>query len=489
MNQNENDVLKETSTAEVAEKPEQDREKLANNKGKKKWIIPLVISLVVIAALAVGGIFYFNISKNPTDVLKAVINNAYEDFSKELKKYDKNKIDFDIVEDSMKADGELELGGSLFKGLESDTLSFSYGLDYANKKAYASALLNENNKKLVDGSVYLQNDKTYLTSDSLFDNVYELSDAKFDEAFDLEELKNIKTPSVDDIDYVVKEFKDALIDSLDEKQMTQSKETIEINDKSINTTKITYTINEESAKDLSTKMADIILANDKLITKLAEMYNVENDFMKESIEELKNEDNYADFGEGGEFVVYTTGVTNKAVGCELNIDGINISIKEYKDNAYIEIYDEENENRIIITSIKEKDIYNVVINYNDEEVGTLNIKEANENTIDLDYDIDYEGIILNGSLKLSIENKNNDEYSYDIEFDIDYDILGQKNDFSIKLSMNINFKEDIDSVNTSKAISFDKMTEADANKMADKLAEIQNSKLFEYIGGLDLGLY
>lgn len=502
---NEKDVSKETSTVEDTVSKEQvleHDEELVNKttkddsisnysfdeNQKKKNIVPFIILAVIAFILIVGGIGYFTISKNPTNVLKGAINNAYKDFSKELKKYDKKQIDFNILEDSFKVSGDVELSGSLFKELNGEKLSYDMGLDYAKKKASIEAKINEDGKDLVDASVYFKDNKSYIKSNSLFNNIYDLGEAEFDEIFDFSEFEDIinstsnyKAPSVEDIDYVVKEFKDALIKSLDKDQMTKSKETLEINDINVKTTKITYNIDKSSAKDLFGKMADIILENDELIKKLADMTNQDKSDVKDLFKELKDKDAYEDFGKGGDFSVYTTGLTNKVVGFELNINGVKIIVRDYKDNAYIEVSEKESDIKFIITSVKEKDVYNIDIKLNKEKIATLKVKEVNKDTIDLEYDIQYEDIKIKGSLKMTIKEVSNNEYKLDVDFNINYDIEGEKNDFGVKFSANVKLKEEVANIDTSKATLFDDMSEDEANKILNKVKELQNSKLYKYI--------
>lgn len=459
------------------------------NGKKKKMIVPIVIAAIALF-LVIGGIVYKTISNNPTNILKDSINNAYKDFKDELKEYDKKKKDFDITKDSLKISGDVELTGDIFKDLKDDKISFEAGLDYANKLLEGEATLKEDGKDLLNATVFTKDNKIYLKSNNLFDNTYLLDDFDFDSEFDLEDyelaMQEVNNISTDDIDYLVKEFKDALIKSLNKDEMTKEKETIEINDLTVKTTKISYNIDKSSTKELLTSLSNILSENDEFLSKLAKMTDTEKSDIKDALKELKNIDNYDDIPKG-ELNVYTTGVTNKVVKTELKLDTITMSYSDYKDNVYILVNEKESNMKLEVIATTEKDITDIEVKLNKEKIATFIVRQFDEEGIDFDYNINIENEIkAKGSFKVTCKEKSKTEYEGVMEFSINAEIDGEEFDFGANINYTIQIKEKIADYDTSKAIEADDMTSEDNEKLEKALEELENSNIYSFIEDMNL---
>ncbi len=456
---------------------------------KKKWIVGVVAAVIAII-LVIGGIGYKVISNNPTNILKDSINNAYKDFKDELKEYDKKKKDFDITKDSLKINGDIELTGDMFKDIKDDKISFTAGFDYANKLLEGEATLKEDGKDLLNATVFTKDNKMYLKSNNLFDNTYELDDFDFDSEFNLEELeeamKEVNNVSTDDIDYLVKEFKDALIKSLNKDEMTKEKEEIEINDLSVKTTKISYNIDKSSTKELMTSLSDILTENDEFLSKLAKLTDTEKSDIKDALKELKDSDNYEDMPKG-ELNVYTTGVTNKVVKVELKLDTVTVSYSDYKDNIYLLVSEKQSDMKLEVIAKTEKKVTDVEVKFNKQKIATLTVRQFDEEGIDLDYDINVEDEIkAKGTIKITCKEKSSTEYEGVMEFSINAEIDGEEIDFGVKMNYTIKTKEKIADYDTSKAIESDDITEEDSKKLESALEDLENSKIYSFIEDMDL---
>lgn len=459
------------------------------NGKKKKMIVPIVIATIALF-LVIGGIVYKTISNNPTNILKDSINNAYKDFKDELKEYDKKKKDFDITKDSLKISGDVELTGDIFKDLKDDKISFEAGLDYANKLLEGEATLKEDGKDLLNATVFTKDNKIYLKSNNLFDNTYLLDDFDFDSEFDLEDyelaMQEVNNISTDDIDYLVKEFKDALIKSLNKDEMTKEKETIEINDLTVKTTKISYNIDKSSTKELLTSLSNILSENDEFLSKLAKMTDTEKSDIKDALKELKDSDNYDDIPKG-ELNVYTTGVTNKVVKTELKLDTITMSYSDYKDNVYILVNEKESNMKLEVIATTEKDITDIEVKLNKEKIATFTVRQFDEEGIDFDYNINIENEIkAKGSFKVTCKEKSKTEYEGVMEFSINAEIDGEEFDFGANINYTIQTKEKIADYDTSKAIEADDMTSEDNEKLEKALEELENSNIYSFIEDMNL---
>lgn len=468
-----------------------NEDKNNNQEGKKRNVLGIALIAAIIIILAIG-LGYKVISNNPTNILKNSINNAYKDFKDELKDYDKKKNGFNITKDTFKINGDIEFSGDYFKDLKDNKISFVAGLDYPNKLIEGEATLEEDGKNLLNATVWNKDDKLYIKSNNLFDNTYVMDDFNFEEEFDLSELEDLMEEmnevSTDDIDYLVKEFKDALIKSLDKDEMTKEKETIDINDISVKTTKISYNIDKTSTKELMTSLSDILVENDEFVSKLAKLTDVEKNDIKDSLKELKDKENYEDMPKG-EFNVYLTGINNKAVKVELKLDSITLSYSEYKDNVYALISEKQSNTKIEVIGKTEKKVTDIEVKYNKEKIATLTVRQFDEEGIDLDYDINIEDVIeAKGSLKITSKEKSKTEYDGVIEFSINGNIDNEELDFGINMNYTIKTGEKIADYDTNDAIPEDEITKEDEKKLEDALEELKNSGFGTLFKDLSLDL-
>lgn len=462
-----------------------------NNAPKNKGTIK--IAIIVIAILLIGGLafgaykMFFATSK--TDMLKSAINGVYAEFSSSLEKLEKQKVDIDIFNDSLKLEGDFQIDGSTFAKLKDDKIDFTLGLDYKNKLMEASGKLSEKNKDLLDGKIILKNNHLYLKSDSLLNNIYDLGSYNFDDHVDLGDLENdlnsVDLPSASDIDFIVKEFKDALLNSLDEKNMKQEKVDLSINNTKVKATKITYTINKETMLKLAKNLATELNSNDNLKAKLVDIFKIDKDDYQDALDAMQDEKAFDSFEGEGEFSIYATGVTHQFAGAELIVkDGGKLAFYNSGDNAYFIFNEEESNEKIEITSVKEKDIYDVSIIMTEDnkanEVAKLTIRKLTNEEIDLDYDLNIEDTKANGSIKLT-GKQNNKDITGTVEFSVNYTDGKEKYDVSFTANYKVTTGQKIATDNVTTAISSENITDEDMTKVKDKLTDLESSNIYDYL--------
>lgn len=460
---------------------------------KKKMLIPIVTIVAVILA-AIGGVLFYTFNKKPEAIMKDAINDAYKDFSKALKEYEENAINFDILKDSFKMSGELSVGGDLLKGLENDKIKVEVGLDAANEKFEASAILTEKNKNLLDATVFGKNGKLYIKSNNLFDNTYYIDDYDFEDYFDFSEyesmMSEIKMPSADDIDSIVKSLKNAIIKSLDKDEMKKSKEEIKINGTKVKTTKITYTIDEKSTEKFVKSMIKEIKKDDSLLEKIAEITDMDVSDLEDAIDEAQDAINEGDAFKGmgkGKFSIYTAGLKQDVVRVELVADGVTIGYSDYKDNFYFEVTSKDDDVNFEIVGETKKDVTTIDVKYNKETYATFKVRAFTSDYIDLDFDINLpkdiagEEIVAKGSIKLTANKDGDKEVNGTFEFSLDAKIAGESINVSGKFDYKFEIGVEIADYNSSKAKEMDDMTEADAEKLMKAIEALEDTEIFEFI--------
>ncbi len=450
---------------------------------KKK--IP-ILAIVVLVALVVGVFavykIYRGLSENPTDIIKKVIDNTYEEFSSNLKKVDEQKGDIDIMLEPVKIKGELEFNDKSYEGLDKEKVTFELGLDYKNKLASGMGSVLRDGTSLGDAAIYLKDDKLYMKSNTFFDNIYLIGEQRFDELFDFSDLVEIndeELPSVEDIDYVVKEFKDILVNSLDSKKMIKDKVSIDINGKTVSVDKITYKIDAESTKNLANALIDNTVKNASLIKKLAEMTGASEDEIKNSLNESKVEDTSDLEDIDSDFVIYTKGIKRTVVGLELTSSEGKIVYSNYEDDMKIVI--EMEGFKVEVNSVKKKETYEIEALYNGQKVASLTVREANESKIDLDYDINIEGVRAKGLLKIAFNNVDSKKADGGIRFTLDGEADGEEFGYSLDLSFDLVGGEELEDIDTRSAL--EDFTQEDTVKMSQKMVEFSGSSLYKYFAG------
>jgi len=464
-----------------------------SNKGKKKNnLVPIILVVVAIVAIAAAAfLLLMPKKKDPEKVLKGAINDVYESFSKGLKTMKGENVEVNPLTDPIKVSGNLTVGGDLFKDIVNDKLSFNIGFDYAKKQMDAALLLNENNSDLVDATIFVKNNKAYIKSNSLFDNTYFVQDFNWDEEFDFSELEasfssSSQSLSIDDMDHVVKTLVDAINNSIDEKYISSSNETIKINNDSVKTYKITYKVNKESLEAFAKSFINSIKNDEKLLKILADNSDVSVEDLKKQLEESVEQVAVEDFSEM-QLNVYTVGNDNEVVKFEVvdTKDSKNvISYADYKDNAYllVNLTEEGQTIKLEVISTKKNNVQNVDVKFMDKKYATFTVRAWNEKEVDLDYDINVQEaqVSSKGTIKITAEAKDATE-KFSISFSTDSSIAGQTYKFSIKADMDVKFKEELTNFDVSKALTMEQMTEADATKMTNAMEKLQKSNIYKFI--------
>lgn len=458
-----------------------NNQNLKDNKSVKILFIYILITLVI-CLLGFGAYKYF--TKNPTEIIKIIINDSYESFSQNLKKYNssENAESLNILKESFKLSGTLYFKDEKNENLEKEKINYTVGLDNKNKRAEANINLTKNNKELAGIGVFSKNDNLYLTSDSLFDNSYNLGKQEFNTLFNFSNLESTNNKvDLEDLDYVLRAMKDALVEILDKEKMSISNKTIDLDGNKIKTSKITYNIDYKAYCRLNNSIIDKLLDNEEVLKKLANILNENLDNLKGNLnksykDEKKRPDNFTTIN----FSIYTTGVSHDIAKIEI-IDGIEtISIAFINKNRIVITYDEKKD-ILNIDITKEDKKYDIKVKMNSEEIALINVKEIDKNKTFIDYNYDYENTNIKGSISLSTEQIKKDKTDMMIRISIIGNIANQKCDYEIILNHKIEKNVEIANRNLEDSIDSKYITNKDLTKASNKLMNLQYSEIFSYI--------
>lgn len=445
----------------------------------RKGITVVILVLLVSVGAFVGYKAYKYFTKNPTKIIKEVINRTYEDFSSGLKEVKTEQGEVSILKEPIRISGTLKYNDASFVGLDRETIVYDLGLDYSKKYATGYVGLKENAKTLGDVRVYLKNDRMYMTSDTMFDNVYDLGESKFSDMFDLSSLEGDLTPvyTTEDLDYAVRGLKDALIESLDAEAMTIQDVNLDIDGEVVKTKKITYKIDKESYNKLSKTLAENILKDDKLIEKLALISSQSEDGVRSYFESVKESTSNESFD--GEFSIYTTGADYKVVKVEFGDTFDMVTFTSHKDK-FAFVWDVAG-TKVEVEGAKTGKTVDLNVSVNGERYANLKINKFDQEGIDIDYKLMNEGLELNGNLKLTLKKTGDKKYSGEAKASIKGDMGGQKGNYALGITYDVESGKELPNVDVSKAMT--EFTYEDTNKMTVQMFYLQNSAFYQYFGG------
>ncbi len=436
----------------------------------------------------VGGIFgYKKLTDNPTKILKKSINDLYANFSDTLKDYGENPVIDAILNDTVKFNGEFSLTGSLFETIKDDKVNFSLGLDAKNESMEMYAGLDEKNQTLADISFYGKDGKGYMASKTLFDNLYTTGEIDLSSLGDsVEEIKESlkNTSNVEDLDAIVKDFKDALINSLDEKQLTKEKAELTINDETIKVNRLTYNIDGDSIKNLFTSIFKELQGNKNFIDKLVKVSGMSEEEIKAQLEELAKPEYYDEVADTKEkFILYTTTSKNSVVGIELVDDEGNFRYYNHEGNFNIR-FQEGKETVFEIVGKKEKDATKVTFKLDSngdsklEDLIVLNVKQFNDEGIDCDYTISSEGQSITGTFKATLKKTSDKKYEGVLEFSA---AVPETGDMGMKMNYSVEIGTKIADIDTSKAIDAESITSQDSLKLMQAMENLEKSNFVTFV--------
>jgi hypothetical protein len=412
-------------------------------KKKNHKIIPLIIVLLVVVAILAGGFYYY--FSTPSRIITNIINSAYNNYTMLADK----SSDFDYEKDTILVNGDLTIDTN-YDGLEDlkdEKIAYSFGVDYANKKLEFGGSLTEDKKVILDAILYLIDDEAYISLKDDYSKVIKLDSSNYN----FEDLFNIEKSdiSIDDINYIVKEFKDILIESIDMNEFKKSSDTIKLDGKSQKVNKLTYKLDSENIESLIDNLVNNILDNDDLLDKLSKISDEDVDDIKDSLKELKNND----FEDLGKLNIYTKGFTNKFVKLELKTDDGKAGITVNKENTEIYIKDDE-------TNI------------------SLTINEYSEEAINIDYSISENNAKVSGNLTVTSKEMKNNKTEGTISFNINYD----KYKASIKSNYTAEVGASIADIDTSKSVKFSKIDSDDLEGLYNTLLNrFEDSNIYSII--------
>ena len=389
----------------------------------KKSKAGIIIAIIVVILLGVGGYFAYNMF-----FAKSPYENAITNAFKLLKSG--NLSDPFKVTTTVK----IESSSEDYSFLGDYSFDYAIAMDAKNGTSLATFNLNEKGTSILDVLAYLKDGKAYVQSKKLTDKTYYFDNVDFKEMTNEEDLRVLADA-----------FEDALIAALKDEKETKKDAKISVGGKSIDVTENIYTIDKNNMGRVTKNSIDSLLSNEEAIKVLAKITDAEVSDIKKHLEDAKNED-YSNYSTTASISIYTKGFLKTFAG---------FSLSEDKTEVIRYVVDGDNESFVMFLG-SDKDKFTVDA---DGEKADIKLVFGGETlaTGKVTYKENYANIVLEIQEygKITIEVKKEDNVK-------------------------------IDSIDTSKAVKYEDISQEDLESIMTKLNEIYEkteaySKLESYM--------
>lgn len=432
-----------------------NNEEIKKKLSKKQMLFIIIAAIIVI----VGVIFLIIKITDKTVYYKNVINTSFNKITTSINELDKITGNNTSFSDSIIVNGDIQ----------DNTSKVGIELKTNLKDKILQGRINYNTYDL---NYIYQDNKSYISSDSIFNNTYQI-DSKLG-SIDLDNiLSNITIESSADTAELINTINSlkAIITSSLENKYISKKTTKTIIDKTEESvTRYSYTLNKESLK----KFLDKLNKNNNLKKKIINLVNTiakdevltESNFRSELENKIIN----------GTFNIYTQGSKVRKVSIYL-VDFLNVDFTS--NNGY---------DRVEFTN--EKKSNNVIINYNtNSKEYTISLFQKSSKRFDITFMMDND---INASYSVYT---NNDKITGTITVTDVMNIKNRKikatinyNNKTFTISCTINKNDSVSKMDVSNAITNGTPSEEEQLKFKNAISEFTNSSLFKDLSSLVLNL-
>ena len=431
-----------------------------NEEIKKKLSKKQMLFIIIAAIIVIVGIIFLIIKiTDKTVYYKNVINTSFNKITTSINELDKITGNNTSFSDSIIVNGDIQDNTSKV-GIELKT----------NLKD--KILRGKINYNTYDLNYIYQDNKSYISSDSIFNNTYQI-DGKLG-SIDLDGiLSNITIESSADTAELINTINSlkAIITSSLENKYISKKTTKTIIDKTEESvTRYSYTLNKESLK----KFLDKLNKNNNLKKKIINLVNTiaKNEVLTESNFRSELESKIIN----GTFNIYTQGSKVRKVSIYL-VGFLNIDFTS--NNGY---------DRVEFTN--EKKSNNVIVNYNtNSKEYTISLFQKSSKRFDITFMIDND---INASYSVYT---NNDKITGTITVTDVMNIKNRKikatinyNNKTFTISCTINKNDSVSKMDVSNAITNGTPSEEEQLKFKNVINEFTNSSLVKDLSSLVLNL-
>ncbi len=438
-----------------------------------RWVL---VSLIILAILALLGVSFMTLMANPKYVISESIVRTFKNLE---------KIENNNGEATLQFGTTITLGGNILgDSLANNTFKISGFIDDENSTYQINASVLENNKKILNGTYSYIQGKNYVASDNLFTNVYNIDEYDCTNKNDLicflqvkeDEVKNsldFDTKNIS-LDKAMTSLENALKDSINNNNTYRNKGSFKDELKDYN--KYTYKLDKDTVNDIYSKLDDSAKYYLYDITCL-----VTEDCDDLAIGKEKIEEKIRDWTEVLEINIYTDGLFNQFKALEIGNNSTFINLYYNKDTKKVNVSLPEQKIKVEIASTDDKQV--ITIYYKEVLIGTLDYERKEKEKV-LNYKFNFLGFSLTGIVSNKF-NSHGDYMDGVLDANTSLDALIFKTDLDINVDYNLASKITMSLLDTTGALDYNAMTEEDKSQMAKEIENFKKSDIGKIFGLLD----
>ncbi len=432
---------------------------------KRKWKF-LIGGLIFVIALAIGLFIGYNkLNSNPYVIYKDTINDIYKSLNKVLDESKKEALNIDVLNEPINIRAQAKLNSDMeeLKLLNNLNYELQLGMDYKNKKGAVNLGISDDDSPIVKLLLTLANKKLLLKSEELFDKTIDFGEADVFKSINLDEISNVSYDAKT-IDTILVKEKNIIIDSLDKDKFKLENTKIKLDNKEQKVKKVTYVLDKENMERTLKYIVRETKKDEELLEALGKILGISGDEVKDKLDTVLDNKEYVDFN-----IILYVNMLNDVVAAELEKDGeILIKYENVHDLFKLNIGGEEATDGMLEITEEKEDILVKLQDGTEKLELKIGKDEDNKN---INFDIDVEGLVANGYLKLSNQKYSKAKYSGNFEFKVEG--KADKQDFDLKLtgsiSIDSNKLPEIDDKNT---VYYEDLSESDMAKIYNNLINI-----------------
>ena len=414
---------------------------------KKRKKLPIIIVLIVIVlfGVAAGG-YYFYANRTET-IVTAVVNDLYGKFENSISEVE----NFDVSKESMllNADMSFKTNIAQLKSLENVELNLNFGMDFKNKKIESGVTLSEDSKELIEVLGYILNDNIYVSFKDDYPSLINIGTTNLSELFTKSDV------NIDDIKYLMKEYKNILLKSINMDDFEKSSATITLNGKEESVTKLTYVFDASKQKALTKNIMNNAAEDNEFIDRFSKVTGTSSSELKSTFKDTSILDSEELYTEPMTLSLYIKGLSPELVGADITNADNDIQVR---------INDKD-------TVVKLKTMTQDM---------TITIKEEN-NITKLNMQTQLNGKDFNLDTEITKNKKDDKNYDGLVKLIASYDNQNFEADIDYKITMGAKISD----IDVSKAKSVNSITQIELDNLQQKIyTKLQKSKLFNMVMSL-----
>jgi len=448
---------------------------------KKLTIIGIVIGMILV--IGVCGLFGYKMYvSSPINLYRGVVDEGYETLSDFIEEIYESET-FDLSKDTLVMDGSLKLSTNLeeLNDYTKHSYKFNFGLDAKNKKLELGGAINEEEKEVISGIMYVLDKTMYISSKQVYDKVlYQVMEEDIFSELMTEEGMELPLTH-EEADRLVEKVAKYINDSFDKSKFKEEKAVVKIDGKDVKVTKVIYPINNDTMYHMTSSILKD-MKNDsefiKLVSKLIGSTTEEVEAMFDGMKVSK--DDFA-IEEEVDFYLYTKGFFSDVVGFGLEENNDVISYIKVKDKA--ELVLEGEEFKFVAKTNGDKTVGSLVVDK--EELLTFDlVYKENDKNQKIDLNLKYQEADESFTIKLSTDSTEESEKKASSKVSVFVSVTteGETVELGADVEVNVEIGGKVNGIDTNGAVNYEDLTETDFEAMENNLIKaLEGTALYDLL--------